>query len=46
VAEHFKECALAAVSMAPNDGVQARTVQGNNNNDSRMNFMLKRLQSE
>jgi hypothetical protein len=39
--EHFKERASAAVSTAPDDDVHARTVQGNNNNDPRMNVMLK-----
>jgi hypothetical protein len=39
--KHFKECASAAVSTAPDDDMHARTVQGNNNNDTRMNIMLK-----
>lgn len=38
---HFKGSGSAGVSTAPDDDVHARTVQGNNNNDPRMNFMLK-----
>jgi hypothetical protein len=39
--EYFKECASAAVFTAPDYDVHARTVQGNNNSDPRMNVMLK-----
>ena len=39
--EHFKECASAAVSRTLNEAINAQAVQDDNNNDTRMNVMLK-----